>query len=29
MGEYNVSNILAAIGSLITLGYAPKEIIKN
>ncbi len=29
MGEYNVSNILAAIGSLITLGYAPKEIISK
>ena len=29
MGEYNISNILAAIGSLITLGYKPKEIVEK
>tara|TARA_Y100000768_G_scaffold151730_1_gene113439 strand:- start:9847 stop:11301 length:1455 start_codon:yes stop_codon:yes gene_type:complete len=29
IGEYNISNILAAIGSLITLGYSPKDIISQ
>ena len=29
MGEYNVLNILAAIGALVSLGYMPKDIIKK